>query len=131
MAAPPLKKVMAKEKTTGEELCDPFGFSEGAKMALEQTHQAMDTYFDFLKKSISAFPSSGTEIGDRWKEQSLLNLTAFQELVKRLSTAGSLEEALRIQMAFMHSQLNRLGKQTTSIGAACTTTADNAEKALE
>jgi hypothetical protein len=30
---------------------DPFGFSEAAKMALEQTHQAMDTYFDFLKKS--------------------------------------------------------------------------------
>ena len=47
---------------------NPFGLSEGAKMALEQTHQAMDTYFDFLKKSISAFPSSGTEIGDRWKE---------------------------------------------------------------
>ena len=119
---------MAKENTRGEELHDPFGFSEGAKVALEQTHQAMDTYFDFLKKSISAFPSSGTEIGDRWKEQSLLNLTAFQELVKRLSTAGSLEEALRIQMAFMHSQLNRLGKQATSIGAAYTTTADNAEK---
>jgi hypothetical protein len=44
---------------------DPFGFSEGAKVALEQTHQVMDTYFDFLKKSISAFPSGGTEIGDR------------------------------------------------------------------
>jgi hypothetical protein len=68
---------------------DPFGFSEGAKTALEQTHQAMDTYFDFLKKSISAFPSGGTEIGDRWKEQSLLNLAAFQELVKRLSTAAA------------------------------------------
>jgi hypothetical protein len=39
-----------------------------------------------------------------------LNITAFQELVKRLSTAGSFEEALRIQTAFMHSQLNRLGK---------------------
>ena len=55
---------------------DPFGFSEGAKVALEQTHQAMDTYFDFLKKSIAAFPSGGTEIGE-WKEESLLNLTAF------------------------------------------------------
>jgi hypothetical protein len=62
---------------------DPLGFSDGAKMALERTHQPMDTYFDFLKKSISAFPSGGTEIGDRWKEQSLLNLTAFQELAKR------------------------------------------------
>ena len=107
---------------------DPFGFSEGAKTALEQTHQAMDTYFDFLKKSISAFPSGGTEIADKWKEESLLNITAFQELVKRLSTAGSFEEALRIQTAFMHSQLNRLGRQTTSIGAAYTTTPDNSDK---
>ena len=49
---------MAKENTKGEELRDPFGFSEGAKVALEQTHQAMDTYFDFLKKSIAAFPSA-------------------------------------------------------------------------
>jgi hypothetical protein len=107
---------------------DPFGFSESAKLALEQTHQAMDTYFDFLKRSISAFPSGGTEIGDRWKEESLLNVTAFQELVKRLSAAGSLEEALRIQAAFMHSQLNRLGKQTTSLGSAYTKAADNADK---
>ena len=107
---------------------DPFGFSEGAKVALEQTHQAMDTYFNFLKKSISAFPSGGTEIGNRWKEESLLNLTAFQELVKRLSMAGSFEEVLRIQMAFMHSQLNRLSKQTTSFGAAYTKATDNADK---
>ena len=88
----------------------------------------MDTYFDFLKKSISAFPSGGTEIADKWKEESLLNITAFQELVKRLSSAGSFEEALRIQTAFMHSQLNRLGKQTTSIGATYAKTADNADK---
>ena len=60
VAALLLEKVMAKENTTGEELHDPFGFSEGAKFALEQTHQAMDTYFDFLKKSISASRSVPT-----------------------------------------------------------------------
>jgi hypothetical protein len=107
---------------------DPFRFNEGAKVALEQTHQAMDTYFDFLKKSISAFPAGGTEIGNRWKEESLLNVTAFQELLKRLSAAGSFEEALRIQAAFMHSQLNRLGKQTTSFGSANTKASDKADK---
>ena len=107
---------------------DPFGFSEGAKVALEQTHRAMDTYFDFLKNSISAFPSGGTEIGDRWKEESLFNLTAFQELVKRLSMASSFEEVLRIQMAFMHSQLNWLGMQTTGFGAAFRKTAEDADK---
>ena len=64
-----------------------------------------------------------------WKVlQRALRLTAFQELAKRLSTAGSLEEALQIQTAFMHSQLNRLGKQTASFGAAYTKTADDADK---
>ena len=63
VATLPSEKVMAKEEKRREGLSDPLpGFSEGAKMVLEQTHQAMDTYFDFLKKSISAFPSSGTEI---------------------------------------------------------------------
>ena len=41
---------------------------------------------------------------------------------------GAPREALRIQTAFMHSQLNRLGKLATSLGAAYTKTADNAEK---
>jgi hypothetical protein len=109
---------------------DPFGFSEGTRVALEQTHKAMDTYFDVPKESISAFPLGGV-IGDRWKEESLLNINAFQELVKRLSAAGSFEEALRIQTAFMHSQLNRLGKQATSFGPASTKTADNDKKGKE
>jgi hypothetical protein len=90
-----------------------------------------DTYFDFLKKSISAFPSFGAEIGDGWKTESLLNVTAFQELVKRLSTANSFEEALQIQMAFMRSQLYRLRKQTTRLVAANTKTADAAAKKLK
>jgi hypothetical protein len=107
---------MAKES-------DPLGAFEGAQKALELTHQAMDTYFDFLKKSVSSFPSGGTAIGEIWKEESLLNIAAFQELVKRLTTATSVEEALRIQTAFMHSQLNRMTRQATNFGKASTTTA--------
>jgi hypothetical protein len=119
---------MAEEKAPGGRSSDPFGFGEGTKVALEQTHQAMDTYFDFLKRSISAFPSTGTEIGDKWKEESLLNVTALQELVARLTTAGSFEEALNIQTAFMHSQLNRLSKQATHVGMAYTKMTDLVEK---
>jgi hypothetical protein len=36
------EEIMAKET-------DPLGFSETTKQALEQAHQALDTYFDFLK----------------------------------------------------------------------------------
>jgi hypothetical protein len=116
-----MEESMAKEN-------DPMGFGEGTKMALKQTHQAMDTYFDFLKKSVSSFPSGGTEIGESWKEQSLENITAFQQLVKRLSTAISFEEALRVQTAFMHSQLNQLGRQASNFGQAFTKAAEDIRK---
>jgi hypothetical protein len=65
---------------------DPFGFTESAKLALEQTHQAMDTYFDFLKKSISSFPSGGTEIGDRCAALNLLTSSWKAVTFKRLSS---------------------------------------------
>jgi hypothetical protein len=91
---------------------DPFGLGGTTKQALEQAHQALDTYFDFLKKSLSSFPSGGTALGEKIKEQGVENITAFQELAKRLSSVGSFEEALQVQTAFMHSQLNVLSRQT-------------------
>jgi hypothetical protein len=64
---------------------------------------------------VSAIPSGGTELGETLKQDGLENLTAMQEVVKRLSQVGSLEEALRIQMAFVHSQLNVWGRQATHL----------------
>ena len=93
---------------------DPFEFNAAARQALEQAHHALDTYFDYLKNSVSTFPSGGTELGETLKQDGVENLTAVQEVVKRLSQAGSFEEALRIQTAFVHSQLNVWpGKQRT------------------
>lgn len=107
---------------------DPMGFGEGAKQALEQAHQALDEYFDFLKQSVSSFPSGGTEFGEKMKEQGVENITAFQEVVKRLSTAESLEEALRVQTAFIHSQLNVFAKQAMTLTEAYTRAAEDAQK---
>ena len=90
----------------------------GVKQTLEQAHLALDAYFEFLKKSVSSFPSGGTELGEKLKDQGVENINALQEVVKRLSQAESFEEALRIQTAFIHSQLNLLGKQATSLGEA-------------
>lgn len=103
----------------------------GVKQTLEQAHLALDAYFEFLKKSVSSFPSGGTELGEKLKDQGVENINALQEVVKRLSQAESFEEALRIQTAFIHSQLNLLGKQATSLGEAYTAIkkdSDNREK---
>jgi hypothetical protein len=87
----------------------------GVKQTLEQAHLALDAYFEFLKKSVSSLPKGGTELGEKLKDQGVENINALQEVVKRLSQAESFEEALRIQTAFIHSQLNLLGKQATSL----------------
>ena len=57
-----------------------------SKDAMAQAHQAVDTYFDFLKKSVSSFPTGGTEFGEKLKDQSVQNITAVHDLVKKLSS---------------------------------------------
>jgi hypothetical protein len=91
-----------------------------SKQAMAQAHEALDAYFDFLTKIVSSFRSGGTDLGEKLRDQSVQNITAMHELVKRLSQAKDFEEALRIQTAFMHSQLNVLGKQATSLVEAYT-----------
>ena len=93
-----------------------------AKQALQQAHQALDAYFELLKNSVSSSRSGGTELGEKLKDQGVENISALQEVVKRLSQAENFEEALQIQTAFIHSQLNLLGKQATSLGEAYTRT---------
>ena len=66
--------------------------------------------FRFSQEVRFVFPSGGTDLGEKLKDQSVQNITAVHELVERLSQAKDFEEALRTQTAFMHSQLNALGK---------------------
>ena len=105
---------MAKDQKPADQM-DAF-----SKQAMAQAHEALDIYFDFLKKTVSSFPSGGTELGEKLKDQSVQNITAVRELVKRLSQAKDFEEVFRIQIEFMQSQLNALGEQTTSLGEAYT-----------
>jgi hypothetical protein len=99
-----------------------------SKQAMAQAHEALDVYFDFLKKSVSSFPSGGTELGEKLKAQSLQNITAVQDLVKRFSQAKDFEEALRIQTEFMQSQLNAFEEQIKSLGEAYTKEATSGVK---
>jgi hypothetical protein len=96
--------------------------------AVEQARQAVDTYFDFLKKSVSAYPSGGTEFGEKLKSQAEQNITAVHELVKKLSQAKDFQEALRIQSEFMQAQLSSFGEHATSLGQAYAKAASDASK---
>ena len=59
-----------------------------SKDAMARAHQAIDTYFDFFKKSVSSFPTGGTELGEKLKDQSVQNVTAVHDLVEVESGEG-------------------------------------------
>src|ERR1700739_211837 len=96
---------MAKDQKPADQM-DAF-----SKQAMAQAHEALDIYFDFLKRSVSSFPWGGTELGERLKDQSVQNIDTVHELVKRFSQAKDFEETLRIQTEFMQSQLHAFGEQ--------------------
>ena len=61
---------MAKDQKPADQM-DAF-----SKQAMAQAHEALEIYFDFLKRSVSSFPSGGTELGEKLKDQSVQNIIA-------------------------------------------------------
>ena len=59
---------MAKDRKPAEEL------SGLAAQTMEQARNAVDTYFDYLKRTVSAAPSGGTEYGEKLKSRAEANL---------------------------------------------------------
>jgi hypothetical protein len=93
----PSVRVMAKEKTKGEQL-SPIG-----KQNMAHAYSAMDYYFDHLKKTVASVPSGGTEFGEKVKAYAEKNVAATQEFVRDLSYAKDIQDMVQIQMEFMRS----------------------------
>jgi hypothetical protein len=100
-----------------------------AKQATEQAYGAMDSYFDYLKRSISSTPSGGTEFGEKLKAYAERNITATHEFMRQLSQARDFQDMVRIQTKFMQDQFKEFGEQTKGLGEAYTKAAAGAVKA--
>ena len=115
---------MAKDPKSLADL-NPFeDLNAEAKQAVEQTMQqargAVDSYFDYLKQTISSLPSGGTEFEEKIKSYTEKNITVTHEFLKQLSQAKDFQVMLRIQTDFMKTQLKEFGEQTKSLGEAFT-----------
>ena len=106
-----LEKAMAKEKSAD-------AFSATGKQTMARAYSAMDYYFDHLKKCIASAPSGGTELGEKVKASAEQNISATQEYVRELTYAKDIQDILRIQMAFVRSQLEAFGEQAKYLGDA-------------
>jgi hypothetical protein len=100
------------EKPEGDE------FSATGKRTMARAYSAMDYYFDQLKETIASAPSGGTEFGEKVKASAEQNISATQEYVRELTYAKDVQDILRIQMAFVRSQLEAFGEQAKDLGEA-------------
>ena len=107
-------------------------WNANAQRALEQTMEhtrgVLGQYFNFLKQTLSSYPSGGSELGEELKSYAEKNIAAAQEYVNKLSRAQDLQDVVRIQTEFMQMQFNAFGEQTKSLGEAFTKAATGAVK---
>ncbi len=82
---------MAKDRKPTEELS---GFAE---QTMEQARNAIDTYFDYLKKTVSSTPSGGTEFGEKLKSYAEANIATTHEFVRQLSQVKDFQGMVRVQ----------------------------------
>ncbi len=71
----------------------------GSNQVVEQIkHQLLgtvDAYFIFLQKTISSFPSGGTDAGEKLKSYAEKNVAATHQFVHKLSHAEDFTEVVR------------------------------------
>ena len=103
---------MAKDRKPADE---PSAF---ATQTMEQARNAVDTYFDYLKKAVSASPSGGTEYGEKLKSCAEANLATTHQFVRQLSEVKDFQGMVSVQTEFMQSLVNTMGDQTKDLTEA-------------
>jgi hypothetical protein len=103
---------MAKDTKVSDEM------NSMMKAGMERVREGLNAYFDFLKQTISAYPSGGTEFGEKLKGQAERNVAALQEYVTELSQAKTVQDAIQIQTEFMQTQFNAFGEQAKDLAEA-------------
>ena len=72
------------EQTIEETIEQPI---EQIERTVEQMLGAVDNYFNFLQKTISSYPSGGTDLGEKLKSYAQQNIAATHEFVRKLSSS--------------------------------------------
>src|SRR5438094_8404302 len=99
-----------------------------AEQITKQTQGAMENYFGWLQKTMSALPWSNTNLNRVLLSNATQNVTATFAFVQRLSQAKNLEEVVKIQTEFMEKQMNSFSEQAKVIGEIYTSAATAAAK---
>jgi hypothetical protein len=94
-----------------------------AEQITKQTQGAMENYFGWLQKSMSALPWTNTNLDRILLGHATQNVTATFAFVQKLSQAKNFQDVVRIQTEFMNAQLNSFNDQAKIIGEIYTNAA--------
>jgi len=112
---------MAKDKEPFEALTATE--EQTAEQIMKQTQGAMENYFGWLQKTMSALPWSNTNLDRILLSYATQNVTATFAFVRNLSQAKNFQDVVKIQNEFMNAQLNSFNEQAKNIGEIYTKTA--------
>jgi hypothetical protein len=82
---------------------------------LEQARLAMNNYFQFVEKSMSASPLGATDQAKTFRSYVERTVAANFELSDRLLHAEDFQDIVRIQTDFFQAQLRALTEQTKEL----------------
>jgi hypothetical protein len=117
---------MAKDKEPLESLTEMA--HQTAAEITEQTKGAMETYFNWCQKAMSASPWGNKELNKTLMNYAAENTAAAFGVVRKLSQAKNLHDAAEIQAEFVTTQLNSFNEQAKTIGEMCAKTMESATK---
>jgi len=106
----------------------PFPLSEMMTQGFEQTHKAMEDYFDFVQKNVKAAPWLGTDLTEKMKAFTEQNIAAASEFAQKASNAKDFQDFWRIQTEFMQAQWKAFAEQTKELTESATKSATNVMK---
>jgi hypothetical protein len=90
----------------------------GAEQMREQTRNAIDTYFGYLRQSVASVPSGGTDVGEKIKSYAEQNITATHQFLTEVSRAKDFAELMSLNAEFMQKQISEFAQHAQRIGEA-------------
>jgi hypothetical protein len=97
--------------------------------SFDQTHKAMERYFDLFKINMTASPLfTSSDLAKKMRSYGEQNIAAATEFAKKLTQVKDFQDFWRIQTEYMQAQLKAFGEQTKDLSETVTKSATGALK---
>jgi len=91
--------------------------TQTAEQIRERTQEAIENYFNWLQKTMTASPWGNTDLNKKLLSYTTENVAATFAFVQKLSQAKNLEDVVKIQTEFVKTQMDSFNVRARELGA--------------